>query len=230
MYARRLAKPTTDKMASYRRVLGVTPDTIGGIEAFTAELIARLDTHLRAHDYLLGGRPCIGDFALYGPLWAHMFRDPGTTGLFEDAPAVQAWFERLAHPPEHGGEFLAGDEIPETLDPIFRTLFDEQWPYVRAIFAAMERWCADNPDAHRVPRSLGDHPFVIGGHAGVRRLLTFTAWMAQRPLDAWAALSEVDLGSACAWLARLRRPGVLDVDVRHRQERRSFRMRLAGSQ
>ena len=45
------------------------------------ELIARLDVHLAEHPFLLGGRPGIVAFALRGTRWAHMYRDPGATGL-----------------------------------------------------------------------------------------------------------------------------------------------------
>ena len=78
-------------MASYLPRLGVSEQTIPGLEAVTTGLIAGLEAHLSAHDFLLGQRPCIGDFSLFGPLWAHLYRDPGTSSLFEAAPAVRAW-------------------------------------------------------------------------------------------------------------------------------------------
>lgn len=87
------------------------------MEAFAEELIARLDVHLAEHPFLLGGRPGIGDFAMLGTLWAHLHRDPGSTSLYDDAPHMRAWFERLLNPSGTPGEFLPNDQVPETTAP-----------------------------------------------------------------------------------------------------------------
>merc|ERR1712137_1246172 len=56
--------------------LGVTPETIPGIERSYLELLRLMNEHLKHHAYILGGRPCMADFALMGPLYAHLYRDP----------------------------------------------------------------------------------------------------------------------------------------------------------
>lgn len=221
-----LVSPMWKKMSGYRGILGIRGDTTEGIERFGKELIARLDAHLAAHDYLLGGRPCIGDFALFGPLWSHVWRDPGTRDWFADAPAVVAWFERLQSPPPSPGDFLPDDAVPATLDPILTTLFAEQGAFVADLLAKIDAWCGANPGATRVPRSLGDHDFTIGGCAGQRRLITFTQWMAQRSLDAYAALSEAERAAVDPWLAALGGLDLLRTPIRHRFVRRGFAMGL----
>ncbi len=226
---RRLARPVANKMASYLPLLGVTPQTASGIEAFLSSLIKHLDQHLRQHPFLLGTRPCIGDFALYGPLWAHCWRDPGSRKFFEGAPAVVAWFDRLNNPDGKEGAFLANDEVPETLDPIFKVLFEEQWPYVQTLVETIDAWCAKNPQAHRVPRALGNCDFTVGGAAGQRRLLTFTQWMAQRPLEAYANLNESDQKNVEAWLSRFGADGKLSLPINNPFERRQFKMRLKNA-
>ena len=85
---RRLVASMANKMKGYLPVLGVTATTQPGVEKMVAELIRDLDVHLAAHSFLLGERPCIGDFAVFGPLWAHLYRDPGSTCLFEAARAA----------------------------------------------------------------------------------------------------------------------------------------------
>ena len=138
------------------REQGVTPSTQPGLEAFAASLVSQLDltltptptlplhpnpnqvsqldVHLATHDFLLGGAPCRGDFTLYGQLWAGLYRDPHSRHLFDGAPHVVRWFERLhghfadpafpsdvartikfAEPPT--GKFLPSDEVPTTLHP-----------------------------------------------------------------------------------------------------------------
>lgn len=225
--SRRLIRPFSDKMRGYRPIVGITESTIPGIERFTQELITCLDKHLKEHDYLLGGRPCIGDFALYGPLWAHLFRDPGSTHLFSKAPHIQAWFKRLQKPPKTVGEFLPKDEVPKTLDPIFRTLFTEQMAFVRDLVAAIDGYCEKNPGATRVPRSLGDHDFTIGGVSGKRRLLTFAQWMAQRPMAVLAEADTKERGRIYTWLKRVGGTEAMDFAIQHPFERRGFKMGLA---
>lgn len=222
----RLIRPMAKQMAGYLPILGVTAATIPGVERFTKELIAQLDTHLAEHDYLLGTRPCMGDFALFGPLWSHTYRDPGSTYLFDDAPAVRAWMDRLLEGGSSVGSFLADDAVPTTLDPVFRTLFEEQWPFVERLVAAIDTYCDENPTAHRVPRALGRAPFTMGGCTGDRKLITFTQWMVQRPLDAYAALDESERQSADAWLERVGGREAMQLQVAHPFERSAFKMRL----
>lgn len=223
---RRLASRIVKKMRGYLPILGIRPGTRAGVDAYATRLIEILERHLQEHPFLLGGRPCIGDFALFGPLWAHVFRDPASTARFDDAPAVRAWFDRLLTPPTGVGGFLAGDEVPATLDPLFELLFREQFAYILALADAIERYCDAHPEATRVPRSLGDHDFIIGGHAGTRRLITFSWWMAQRPLDAYQEASEADHPTVDAWLERVGGLAAMRRPIRRRFVRREFKMAL----
>ncbi len=214
--ARRLVGPVAKKMQSYLPVLGIDERTRGGVEAFTEELLGRLDAHLAIHPFLLGTRPALADFALFATPWAHLFRDPGTTRLFDELPHVRRWFSRLNEPSGELGDFLPDDAIPETLEPILRTLLAEQGAYVSRLIEAIDRWCDEHPEAERLPRSLGPTPFVVGGATGERRLITEGLWMVQRPLD--AATPEI-----LAWVRGL---GPMDWVPRNRVVRRDFRVVL----
>lgn len=225
---RRLIRPVANKMAAYLPILGVHAHTRAGISNFAEQLIAQLNRHFSQHPFLLGTRPCLGDFAMYGPLWAHCYRDPGSRYLFADAPEVVAWFQRLARPPDEIGAFLPDDRVPETLDPIFAVLFAEQWSYIRKLVTAIDRYLQGHPEARRVPRALGDCEFTIGGASGQRRLITFTQWMAQRPLDVYTNLSADERVQVNAWLGRVGASGALDLEVCNRLERHNFKMRVAA--
>jgi glutathione S-transferase len=213
---RAIVKPVGRRMAGYLPILGVDARTREGVEAFTGQLLVRLDAHFAEHPFLLGTRPCLGDFALYGPLWAHLYRDVDTTALFDGAPHVRSWIERLRGPRFESGAFLPGDAIPTTLEPILTALLEEQGAYVRALIAAVDAWCDANPDALRVPRSLGVTPFSIGGAQGERRLLSEQLWMVQRPLDMMTPDTRT-------WLQTL---GPMDWSPRHRVVRRDFKVVL----
>ena len=262
--SRRLAAQVAESMKVYRPIVGISDATIPGIETYTAMLIATLDAHLSCDEtpFLLGGRPCRGDFALSAALWAHLYRDPHTRYLFDDAPAVALWLERLhtaasgdaplprrpnpaagapSAPPRVATmsarevatrlSFLAPDRpdggVPRSLDPIFTTLFDETWPFLRRASDALDAWIEGNADTavnQRVPRGLGWIPLTVGGGVGRRRIVTFQLWKAQRPRDALRSLRERmrqqpsssaaadELGRATRWL---RRVGGLDALGQH---------------
>ncbi|MDQ7051319.1 MAG: glutathione S-transferase N-terminal domain-containing protein [Enterobacterales bacterium] len=57
--------------------LGITQKSIPAIEHwYEKEFLVQLNQHFSEHDFLLGGRPSIGDFGFFGPLYAHLYRDP----------------------------------------------------------------------------------------------------------------------------------------------------------
>lgn len=224
--AKLVTKPFADKMSGYLPLVGVSDETIPGFEAYTKQILAHLDAHLADHLFLFGTRPSIADFALFGPLWAHLYRDPGSTRLFDETPKVVAWFDRLLRPSGEVGAFLPDDEIPETLDPIIAGIFADQIPFVRALEEAIHAYCEEHPDATRVPRALGSHAFTVAGREGTRKLITFSQWMAQRPVEAYQALDSEGKAAVDAWLERAGAALGLDWAIRHPFERRNFKMRL----
>ena len=113
-------------------------------------------------------------------------------------------------------------------DPLFNTLFAEQMVFVAALMDAVDAWCAEHPEATRVPRSLGPAPLTIGGCTGTRKLATFTHWMAQRPYDLYHGLDEADRAAADRWLERVGGREAMARTVRHRFVRRDFKMGLAS--
>jgi glutathione S-transferase len=60
------------RMRSAMASFGVIPQTAAAVEASYTEFLALFDAHLADSPYLLGGRPCLGDFAsspLSTPTW-----------------------------------------------------------------------------------------------------------------------------------------------------------------
>jgi glutathione S-transferase len=226
---KRVVGPVAKKMQGYLPRLGVTDDTISGVEALATGLIADLNTHLSGHNFILGGRPCIADFALFGPLWAHLFRDPGTTSMFDDAPHVRGWMDRILAPDGKHGAFLADDEVPETLDPIFQRVFRDQLAWVQTLTEAINAWCAENPDATRAPRSLGGAPFQIGGCDGSRKLATFVQWKAQRPWTVYQNATSEDQAVLSQWVARFSPNNPLKDPIQNPFVRRNFKAVLANA-
>ena len=57
--------------------------------------LRRLASMLHGHDFLLGERPCLADFAACHPLWFTLERTPAMAGILEATPEVRAWMSRM---------------------------------------------------------------------------------------------------------------------------------------
>lgn len=181
--------------------LGINEHTIPGIERAYRELLLQLNEHFSAHDYLLGGRPSIGDFGFMGPLYAHLGRDPVPKALMQDiAPAVYAWVERMNAACPTPGDWVADDDIPATLLPVLQTLAADFLPDVLDVMRHNREFVAANPGAN-VPRVLGMHDFTTGGCSGQRYIHSYAQWMFQRPLRHYQSLSGSEL-AACDTLLK----------------------------
>ena len=162
---RRLVTPVAESMQKYRPVVGITEQTIPGIEHFTRALITALEQHLEQPEtpFLFGGRPSRGDMALSAPLWAHLWRDPHSRFLFDSAPHCVRWMQSM-HGDEQGrgwdsvaaeASWLPEDQIEASSDAIFKLMFSEQWPFLRQVIDAVDAYLDANPTASRVPRVVG---------------------------------------------------------------------------
>ncbi len=174
----------------YKPVMGRSRGNIGEIEKSYESFLDDFNRHLEDHPFLLGNRASIGDFGLIGPLYAHLYRDPYPGQLMRRrAPNVAEWVERMQQPTDFAGGFLADDEVPETLHPLLRRIFDEQLPVLVDTLRRVGRWAAEHPDASGIPRFIGKHEFFLGKVKATRRVMPFAQWMFQRPLAHYRFLS-----------------------------------------
>lgn len=178
-------------------VLGINGENGAAIESTYHTLLELLDAHFGNHDFLLGERPTIGDFGLYGPLFAHQYRDPASGALMkEKAPRLAAWVERMRDLPDGktlGGELLANDEVPESLAAILRFQLEEFAPVLASTADALVDWAREQEPGSNIPRAIGMHPFYYGGVASQRMIFPFNLWMLQRPMDHLTSLDGADL-------------------------------------
>lgn len=180
-----LAAPARERASR----LGVSEDTASGIEAHYEGFLGDFSEHLRHYDFVLGGRPSLADFALYGVLQAMLFRDPNSGAHMRRlAPLVAAWIERVEAARAGEGELLAGDEIPWSLLPILKRQMSEQLPVLTDTARALEAWSVAQPTGARIKRTLGTHEFTIGGRWGQRGIFSFPMWRLQRIQDLYQAM------------------------------------------
>ncbi len=166
--------------------LGVDEKTEHAWQASQHRILERLEAHFAVHDYVLGGQPSLADFALMGPLYAHLYRDavPGFA-LRIWFPLVAEWVERtngegalnarwygqklysldaesgalVGRPAtSDGGAWLAGDAVPDTLTPVLAIFFEEMWPVLRDAAAVLSDFIAS--DAHEPGGELPGKSFT----------------------------------------------------------------------
>ena len=205
---------------AYGPVLGIRKHNRAVIERWYEAFLDAFDAHLAHVPYLLGHRPCVGDFGFMAPLYAHLYRDPHPGALMRRrAPRVAAWVERMNETTPTVGEYLPDDEIPDTLEPILRMMFEEHLPVLSDTVAHVARWAEAHPEATKVPRFVGRHRFEIGGVSAQRQVQSFSQWMYQRPLDHLATLKGDEHEAVCSWLTSVGGAAVVEQEVPVRVER-----------
>lgn len=222
------------RMQSYLPMLGVTPATVPAIEASYLELLDLLEAHFAQHPYLFGGAPSLGDYGLLGPLFAHLGRDPVPADLMKRrAPKVYRWVERMNAPdpdiPEfrdYAATYLAGDAIPETLEPVYRHMASELFPELADKLAMLRQFVADADPQEGAPVTEKPHRRIIGSVATAFRGIAFESgvqpyvlYLWQRITDAFEQLEPPSAAATREWLDNAGLAPLLDLHRPIRVER-----------
>ena len=193
-----------NRMRHAAMIFGVTEQSQPVVEALYLEYLEALNTHFEHYPYLLGWRPCIGDFGLLAPMYAHLGRDPYPARLMQQrAPAVYRWVERMNREdqdaPEYfnaGNVFLANDEIPETLIPVLKILAEDFVPETLAAAELINNWLDEHqPDpgaiaVGRLAEALGTADFTVRGDTITALAQRHRFYLLQRVQDVFAALAH----------------------------------------
>ena len=163
------AQAVMARMAGYLPMLGVTTETAPAIERSYHDLLDVLEGHFALHPYLLGGAPSIGDYALFGPLFAHLGRDPVPSQIMKNrAPSLFRWTERMQAPdadmpefPDHVPGFLPNDAVADSLTPLLRHISLDLFPVLHDLAAALARHVADHDPAEGAPVTDMPHQRIL---------------------------------------------------------------------
>ena len=144
---RPLALPIMSKLMVRRMVprlsfAGANETNIPHLQQSWEDTSAMLDAHFATRPYLMGGRPCFGDFGL----WCNYYQawtDPTAKAYLEaNAPNLVAYIERMLEPSIES-EFETLDALLPTLKPILSSEMAERFlPWMEAnqrAFAAGEK-------------------------------------------------------------------------------------------
>jgi glutathione S-transferase len=121
-------------------VQGAGPEKSDAIKSDFARLLTLLSAHLQQHKFLLGDRACLADFALVGPFAAHFLLDPEPRNwLGEHLQILEDYVQRVWSGAKSDSVWLADDELPESLFPIFNYSINHYQVFAAESIAAAGR-------------------------------------------------------------------------------------------
>lgn len=191
-----------DRMRHVGKIFGVTEGTTALVESQYMKYLAALNAHFEDYPYLLGWQPCIGDFGLIAPMYAHLGRDPYPARLMQQqAVRVYRWVERMNRAdhdtPEYfnaGEGFLGEDEVPDTLLAVLRVLAEDFVPETRAAADCINQWLAEKrPESGaaavlRLGDAIGMAQFSVQGQSVSALAQAYRFYLLQRVHTVYDAL------------------------------------------
>jgi hypothetical protein len=178
-----LGKKISARFRGVMPKLGLTKEICESVEQRHELLLSLLEEHFNEHAYILGEKPSLADFSLYGPLYAHIYHDPEPRKLLEEqAPNVVAWIERLSSDVESKGEWLENDEVPSAIQKILQIIMEDQIPLLLEATSRVDKWASENPGKKNVPPAISGMNFSLLDADASRMVLTSPVWKLQRVL------------------------------------------------
>lgn len=218
------------KFKGFVPLLGITDNTKAAIEQwYEHEVLPELDKHFATNNYLLGSRPCAGDFGLMGPLYAHLYRDPAPGKIMKStAPNVAKWVERMNTIDSPLGDWEVNDTIAESLTALLKRQFNEFWPVQVDSLVHNQHWIKANPTKRVLPRIIGKHEFQLGDVREQRAISSFSQWKLQRVLDVYQSFSDAEKESVDPFLGSIGAFEFMQTTIEYRVVRENNRLVVKG--
>ncbi len=218
------AESVMNQMRRGGEAFGAVSETFALVESLYEATLARLNDHFSEHAYLLGGRPCIGDFGMIAPLYGHLGRDPKPLALMQaSAHMLFRWVERMNRPePDLFGfgdaepDYLPNDEIPETLILLLKQLAVDFVPETRAAAETINQWLDDQTELSAgttAERTVGFCSFEVDGVTVNAIAQPYRFFLLARVQEEVRALKDADRSDVMALLAACDMDDVLDVTL-----------------
>lgn len=197
------ADKTMDRMRAAGRSFGAVPETFDTVESLYESFLEVLTKHLAVYPYLLGHKPCMGDFGMLAPMYAHLGRDPAPLRLLQTkAIEVLRWVERMNRPEPDQGEFdiqgegyLGDDEIPDTLVEVLKVLAVDFMPETEAAANFCNDWLSQQTDdlsGATAERAIGMCEFDVNGKTMKAIAQPFRFYLLQRVFEIYDEASSDD--------------------------------------
>ncbi len=97
MQVKDLAPVILNRQSTFNIHLGLERDEAkANMDQQVLDLLAILEQHFEQHQFLLGFKPSMADFALFGPLKIHLYDDPQSNQILEtQAPNTVEWLHTI---------------------------------------------------------------------------------------------------------------------------------------
>jgi glutathione S-transferase len=97
MQVKDLAPVILNRQSTFNIHLGLESDEAkANMDQQVLDLLAILEQHFEQHQFLLGFKPSVADFALFGPLKIHLYDDPQSNQILEtQAPKTVKWLHTI---------------------------------------------------------------------------------------------------------------------------------------
>jgi len=218
------AEKSMNQMRNACMAFGAVPETFELVEALYSGLRAKLNAHFSAFPYLLGNKPCIGDFGMIAPLFGHLGRDPKPLSLMQsDAIQLFRWVERMNRPEPDIGEFadqtdryLENDEIPQTLIDLLRHIAIDLVPETEAAATCINNWIDQQPalaSGAQVERGVGMASYQIDNVTINALAQPYRFYLLSRVQKEFGELSEVDKSGVMDLLKVCNMDSLLDCKI-----------------
>ncbi len=215
-----------DRMRHAAMMFGVSDERVELVETLYQEYLAALDAHFSELPYLLGWRPCIGDFGLLAPMFAHLGRDPVPLRIMQQrAPRVYRWVERMNRPDQDvfeffdaGSDWLNNDDVPQSLIDVLKILAEDFVPETRAAAEVINRWLTDNSPERgtAVDRFVGTATFAVRGQSITAGAQPYRFYLLQRVQDYFVSLDAEAKRAVQDMLAQCDMHPLLDIRLDRR--------------
>lgn len=141
--ARALGETFAERQIGRLAVVGSNETTAPVIEESYRRLLRLLDAHLTASRFVMGGRPGVSDFGLYGQLTQLVGFDPTPAAIaLETAPRVVAWVdvvEDLSGLEPAQSDWITRDGVADTLRALLAEVGRVYVPFLLANAEALAR-------------------------------------------------------------------------------------------
>ncbi|MFO1082899.1 MAG: glutathione S-transferase C-terminal domain-containing protein [Reyranellaceae bacterium] len=156
---RREMQVFNDRQVGRMALVGCTEQNRPVIEQSYHFLLDTLDRHVRQTPFLLGSRPCLGDFGLYGQLQILSVDPTPSAEMRARAPNVLVWLIRLDDASGVEGTWLdPAEPLPETLPALLAHMAETYLPFLAANARAIEQG-ADRLEVSLLGRDFAQAPF-----------------------------------------------------------------------
>ena len=195
------------RMESKRSGMGASEEALPVFESFYLDALEVLENHFVTTPYLFGGMPSVADFALMGPLFGHLARDPEPARIMKQlAPRVFRWTEAMNTPHIQSPEFAdfemafdSGDQISEGALNLFRLCLEAAGQLIPRTSEIYNEWVMDKlnePDNTMISKevdepSIGRFETVLRGVTIQNSASLYSLWVHQRTLE-WFGSKEDD--------------------------------------